>query len=128
MNIFIKTIPHESQRYETVGDWYFDNEENPATLFIFVSDMGDKYKELLVARHELDEAMLCLKRDIKEEDVSRFDIQYELDRSKGDTSEPGDSPMAPYFHEHQIATAAEKLYAAYLKVDWDEYDKAVNDL
>ena len=37
MNITIKTIAHDKQRYDTVGDWWFDDEGD---LQIRVSRVG----------------------------------------------------------------------------------------
>jgi hypothetical protein len=129
MEIYIRTIPHESQRYETVGDWYFDNEDHPKVLFIFVSDMGNIYYNFLVAFHEQIEAMECLRLGIKEQDVTEFDKAYERNRDPDDfTSEPGDDPTAPYFHAHQFATKLERELAERLGVDWNAYEEAVYSL
>lgn len=126
MNIDIKTIPHNTQRYETVGDWYFNPDNNRLT--IRVSCMRNKLYEFLVARHELDEAMLCVQRGINEKEVTLFDIQFEKNRKFGNTDEPGDDPAAPYRKEHFTATSFERLMAAELGVDWRKYEEAVNSL
>jgi hypothetical protein len=129
MNIYIRTIPHESQRYETVGDWYFDNEEHPQTLFIFVSNLGNPLYEFLIAYHEQIEAMLCLKAGIKERDVTEFDKQYERERAEDDfTSEPGDDPQAPYYVQHQTATRMERALALEMGINWSAYEEAVYSL
>lgn len=125
MNILIKTIPHEMQRYETVGDWVFDGEGN---ITIFVSDMGDWKKEMLVAFHELAEVLLCKKRGITQELVDDFDMKFEQNRKFGDLSEPGDSQEAPYRREHFFATNVERLLAAELGVNWSLYDQTINEL
>lgn len=126
MQITVKVVPHSTQRYPTVGDWYFTSENKE--LIIIVSDMGDYRYNFLVAYHEQIEAMLCLERGIKEEDVSAFDIAFESKRQPGDLSEPGNHPEAPYFKEHQYATACEINMATMLGVDWEEYENAVNSL
>lgn len=130
MDIDVQVIEHKNQRYETVGDWLFlyDTKKKPVKLLIYVSSMTNPYYEFLVARHEMDEAMLCLKRGIKEEDVSIFDKAYEKNRPEGDISEPGDDPLAPYRKEHFFATTVERLMAAELNIDWSEYDKAIQNL
>ena len=43
--IIIESVPHDSHRYETVGDWY---REEDGTLRIKVSDMGNEDYEILV--------------------------------------------------------------------------------
>lgn len=74
MNIIIKTIPHKEHRYDTVGNWWFDEKGN---LEIRVSDMKNWKYEFLVALHELVESALCKSRNIKEKDVTNFDVQFE---------------------------------------------------
>lgn len=121
--VTIVTVPHTSQRYNTVGDWQYDPVGN---LLITVSDMGDWKKELCVAFHELIEVMLCKDRGIQQELVDRFDMEYEDHRMPYDkTSEPGDDPGAPYRREHFFATSLERLLCAELGLDWGEYEKAV---
>ena len=131
--IIVRKVLHLQQRYPTVGDWWFDPEEeySGGALQIKVSIMGNDHYETLVAIHEIIEAILCKSRGISESDVTAFDVQYESDRDKGlheETSEPGNDPAAPYYREHQFATKVERLIADELGVDWDEYDKAVNTL
>lgn len=124
LDLTIKTIPHSSQRYETVGDYVQKDE----TWGFSISDMKNADYEFLVAVHELIEWYLTQKRGIEEEDITAFDTAYESRRPEGDTSEPGDSPDAPYRKEHQFATEIEKRLAEELGVQWEEYDKAVNAL
>lgn len=128
MNITIQTILHESQAYDTVGNWRFDQNGN---LLIEVSAMGDWRYELLVALHELIEVGLCKHRGISQESVDAFDIQYESERASGLHTledEPGDDPAAPYKKEHFFATNLERLMAAELGVDWDQYGRKIVEL
>lgn len=124
MNIVIETIPHGDQRYETVGDWWF----GPDVLHIRVSAMGDWKKEALIAFHELAEALLCKDRDITDEQVTAFDRKFEANRQPDDNSEPGDDAAAPYRREHFFATTVERLLAAELGVDWQDYDYTIGEL
>jgi len=55
-------------------------------------------------------------------------MAYEDNRREDDDSEPGDSELAPYYAEHQFATAIERRLAAELGVNWDHYDKTVTAL
>lgn len=123
-SINIKFIPHTEQRYETCGDWWFDGN----TLNIRVSDMGNWKYNCLVALHEMIEVLLCKDRGITTEEVDAFDINFEKNRPEGNTDEPGDDKNAPYRLEHFFATSLERLMAGELKVDWKEYDNAVNQL
>ena len=126
MLIDVKIIPHNQQRYETVGDWYFNPDNNRLT--IRVSSMRNKKYEFLVAMHEQIEAMLCIERGICEKEITLFDMNFEANRAEGNTDEPGDDPKAPYKKEHFFATSVERLMAAELGVDWSKYDEAVYSL
>lgn len=143
MDINIKTIPHKEQRYETVGDWWFeykntsakpytgDSEINPlapSSLEIRVSDLGNPYMEACVKVHELIEVILCAHRGITQEQVDKFDNDFEANRQPDNFDEPGDDPSAPYRKEHCFATGIERLLVAELGLDWKEYEEAINNL
>lgn len=120
MNITIKTIPHSQQRYDTIGDYWF--EEN-GDLQIRVSDTNNWKYEALVALHEAVEVLLCKDRGIPEPEIMAFDKKFEANRPADDQeSEPGDAPNAPYRKEHRFAENLERLLAAELAVDWNQYD------
>lgn len=126
MIVSVKVIDHSLQRYDTIGDWIYnpDNE----TLFITISKLGDWRYEMLVALHEQVEAMLCIERGIEEAEVTKFDLMYEREREQllhCDSDEPGDDPRAPYKAEHFFATSVERLMAKELNVDWVAYETAV---
>jgi hypothetical protein len=126
LNIHIKTIKHKDQRYETIGDWVW---QPNGRLDITISDLGDTYKETLVAIHELVEVMLCRLRGISQEEVDNFDMEYEARRSPEDTtSEPGDSALAPYKDEHRFATIIEQAICHEMGIDWKEYEKTIYSL
>lgn len=125
MIITITDIQHDQQRYKTCGDWQWDKKGN---LLITVSDMKNWKYNFLVAFHEQIEVMLCRDRGITQEEVDNFDLEYEARRPEGDISEPGDSSMAPYYNEHQLATKMEKEMAAALNVDWEDYNETVVNL
>jgi hypothetical protein len=122
--ILIEFIPHNSQRYETVGDWYYKK----GILHIKVSMMSDWRYEVLVAIHELAEVLLCRHRGITAAAVDQFDKDFEAKRQPGNVDEPGDDAKAPYRKEHFFATNIERLLAAELGVDWATYDKEVVNL
>lgn len=125
MKINIQTISHKDQRYETVGDYWIDSD---GTWQIRVSEMGNWKYELAVALHELWEYALCLDRGIKEEDITKFDIEFEKNRKEGNIDEPGDDKNAPYVKEHCSATGIERLFIAEIGENWKNYDEAVYSL
>ena len=128
LNFNLRVIPHSKQRYETVGDYEFKNNQWDIT----VSSMDNPDYVFLVMIHELIELYLTQKKDILEEDISKFDIEFEKLREEYPkligSMECGDMTSAPYFEEHQFATKIEKLVAEGLGVDWNEYDKIVSEL
>lgn len=117
-DIDAKTIPHDQQRYDTVGDYF---RANGATHFR-VSEMQNWRFEFLVLLHELVEWALCQDQGISNATVDRFDMGYQGD------GEPGDDSKSPYREQHRLATVMEQLMADFLDVDWDEYERAVEAL
>lgn len=120
MHIEIDTINHCTQRYDTVGDWFYEPER--ATMRIKVSSLPDERYEFLVALHELIEQKLCEHDGVSEETVSAYDIAHP------ESDDPGSEPDAPYRAQHEFATAIEMLVAQRLGVDWKAYDDAVRAL
>lgn len=129
MQIKIDVIPHTDQRYDTCGDWIFNQNGD---LVICVSETGNADYNFLIGLHELVEAYLCKKRGIKEEDVSAYDKQFEAMRAAYPlvlgTQEPGDQPTAPYQAEHRTASAVEGILCREIGIDLQAYDEAVNAL
>jgi hypothetical protein len=119
MSITIQTIPHDSQRYPTVGDWVWVDDHN---LVIHVSSLGDRRYEALIAVHEMIEALLCREHGITTTMADAFDIAFEGE------GEPGDAAECPYRQEHFTATFIEMQVANALGVDWNLYDEAVSAL
>ena len=116
MNIYVKEVSSPS-RYQTVGDWFWKDD----TLCIEVVDGGDERSNLLVALHEIIEAMLCRWMNILETDVTKFDVEYMED------GEPGDSPDSPYHWPHQVATLVERFACFLIGYDWGHHDRRCDD-
>lgn len=118
MNIRIETIPHNEQRYETVGDWQFIGDD----LVIRVSDMESKSYAFLVGIHELIEAVLCKNAGVTEQQVDKFDMD------NIDCNDPGSLVAAPYYRQHLIATMIERMLADELNIDWTDYEDSLEAL
>lgn len=116
-----RTILHNQQRYDTVGDWWTDDDG----WHIRVSQLGDWRYNFLVAFHELLELAWCSWKGVKQSEVDAFDMAYEANRKPDDLSEPGDDPLAPYRDGHQLATHAERFAAMVLGVNWGQYEYAI---
>ena len=146
MKILIETVAHSAQRYDTCGDWTVSPEGN---WTIKVSSLHNWRHELLIAIHELVEMTLCRDKEITAKEVDDFDIDYQRKlehlaqcnngtvcrdadheelRVETSAEEPGDSVNAPYYKQHQIASAVERLLAAEMKVDWLAYSDQVDNL
>ena len=125
-------VPHQAQRYDTVGDWQWE----AGDLKVSVSELIDPRYELLVAYHELTEALILRHQRVSEEDVTAFDMAYEETRRLGllapcgcvPLEEPGDDPHALYQYAHHEATKVEMALASALDVDWWVYNGEVEAL
>lgn len=116
--IVIETIPHDRQRYDTIGDYFLD--EN-GVMQVRVSKTQDRY-EFLIAIHELIEAFLAKDRGILWESIDDFDKEFI------GNGEPGHSKKAPYHKEHVFAEIIERMIAFELGIEWDDYCKEVDNL
>lgn len=126
MRIVIETIPHASHRYPTLGDYWVDAD---GTVQIRVSDFSGacdtpRLYALLIAFHEMIEQALCLQRGIAEEAITAFDMAHLADDDPW-VDDPGHCPQAPYHREHVFAECLERLFAAELGVNWQEYEAAI---
>lgn len=132
MKILIETIPHDQQRYPTVGDWEFLQppfvKEGDVGISIKISELGDWRMEACVAIHEAIEVLMCKQNGVTQQAVDDFDMTYEKARKEGDESEPGDDAKAPYYKEHQIATGVERILAVELGLDWNSYENKIQSL
>lgn len=125
LEIHFKVIPSSEQRYPTCGDYWLDED---GVWQFRVSRMGNLFYEILVLIHELTEWAMCQVVGIRTSDIDRFDMRFEKDRAAGKhgpSDEPGDSPLAPYYYQHQCATKVERLAAELFKVNWGTYSSTV---
>ncbi len=130
MKIVVEVIQHDQHRkkpngelYDTCGDWQWDNEgaDEFSVLKIHVSDTGDWRMNFLIARHEMDEAMLCRRRGVSEQAVDDYDFTHP--NAGGDDF--SEDTEAPYYLSHCDALASEWQMAHLLGVDWVNYGKAL---
>lgn len=118
-------IPHNRQRYDTCGDYWFDKN---GVLQVRVSDMRNRNYQRMVLIHELVELTLCQDKGVSFSDIDKFDKAFEARRKPGNTDEPGDDDAAPYREEHLFATGVEKLICAKLGINWATYDRVIMNL
>ncbi len=125
MKIIIETIPHKSQRYPTVGDYWKDKK---GVYHITVSDTGVDVYNKMIAIHELVEMVMVEWKGIPEWMITEFDKKFEEKRKKGNIDEPGFDPKAPYKNEHAIAAAVELIMCGHLNLSFKDYDDKVNKM
>lgn len=117
MIIKAKTIPHEKQHYDTVGDYWKDKK---GVIQIRVSkDKREEY-EWLVLIHELVEICLIKFQGVSMKEVDKFDLMVE--KRRGHHVEPGDEMDAPYYKQHHLVTVVERLVCHELGLNWEEYN------
>jgi len=133
LKINIRTKPIKKFRVEDVGDYYWIispvPEEN--VLKIVVAEMENQDYEFLVALHELIESYLLLKKGVSFEEVGKYDMKFLQEQKEGKrpkNANAGDQKDCPYRKEHAFATKIEKILANYLKVDWKQYEKYLDNI
>lgn len=114
--IILQIIPHEEQRLKMIGDWFFDQDDN---LTVRVTDLGDWRLNFIIARHELDEAMLCKYYGVTTEQVDKYDLEHPDNGS----SDYADNQSSPYYQQHNDALAAEWIMSRLLDIDWKDYER-----
>lgn len=128
IDISIKSIPGDLQRYPTCGDYWYDD---MGILQVRVTEMGNSFYETLIAIHEITEELLTKHRGLTEQKIMDFDIYYEARRKQGlvpEDSEPGFSNESPYLKEHTLATAIEMQICAMAGESWIDYERILNEL
>lgn len=116
--IIIDFIPQSEQRYDTVGDFFFEGE----ILRVKISTMKNPLWEHAILLHELIEALLCNHADVAIEAIDAFDMG-----PGKDLPEPGFDPAAPYHVQHCWADVVERTFIAAAGENWSQYDAAVGD-
>lgn len=119
-HIKIDIVPHKDQRYDTIGDWYFIDD----VLHITISDLGNFKYIALVAIHELIESVECSINGVTAQQVDDYDFNHKNTGS----ANFDDHTSAPYYKEHNDATAIEWLLSRLFKIDWRDYSYKINTL
>jgi len=117
-SITVNVIPHGTGRYSTVGDWQWQD----GGLVVTVSDLGDHRFNLLVAAHEMTEALLSKRDGVTEQEVDAWDLAHL------DAEEPGEVAGCPYHTQHAEASQVERWLADLMGIDWDAYSQAFERL
>lgn len=115
--ITITQIDDTEFRYDTLGDWRYDERPDGVVAHITVPKFGGdtNYAAWLIAIHELVELFLCIRQGVTQQAADEFHAAHP------DSDEYGDEPDCPYYEQHQIADAVEKLLCGAIGVDWKDY-------
>ena len=117
--VTIDAVHPDGMRYPTEGDWQLGPDD---VLHIAVTSNMPRREQMLLALHELVEALLCEARGITQAQVDAFDFAFTGE------GEPGDCADAPYRREHRFAALIDHLVAhemgvvPYGRVDWEPPD------
>lgn len=120
-------IPHNHQRYQTLGDWFFLGR----ILFVVASKMPNPIYSQAIILHEQTEVLLCREAGVTEEEVDIFDRQFagEVAHRRHDPkAEAGEDHRAPYHKQHVQATMAERRFLQATGHDWRLYAETVDSV
>ena len=149
--IVIKTIPHDEQSYDTLGNWWITDD---GTLHVTTSELGDHRMSMACGIHEAIEALLCNLDGVDQDRVTAFDEEYEtrrqfmIERTNPEPprpkeyesllfgcncvitedSEPGEDRHSVYRLQHAFADGIERLLAMELGIVWADYADKVDSL
>ena len=115
--ITIAQVEDAEFRYDTLGDWQYDERHGEVVAHIAVPKFGPdtNYAAWLIVVHEIVELFLCLRAGVTQREADDFHA------ARKDSDEYGDEPDCPYYDQHQIADAVEKLLCGVIGVSWKDY-------
>lgn len=124
--IKVEIVPLKKQRYETLGDYFYDENK---TLTFKITDTGNPLFNKLVLIHELIEQTLTEAKGIKESTILKHDLEFEKLVNDGLVdidAEPGEHKNSPYRREHLLAELVERLMLNHLnQFTFKEYNDKI---
>lgn len=118
-NSIITIVPHETQRYDTAGDY---RDINESWTEFRISEMDNPDYEFLLIVHEFIEEHLTRRRGITDDIITEWDVNHI------NHPDPGSIEGCPYHAEHLFATFIEKEVCHKLGIDWNEYSESFEKL
>jgi hypothetical protein len=117
--IHIEFIPQSDQRYDTVGDYFEDDD----AIHFHITAFPNSAYSWAIMLHELTEKFLKDRDGVTDAEVDVWDLGpgAELD-------DPGLSPAAPYHPHHMMADSIEREFILFAGEDWIEYEGAIEAL
>lgn len=136
--IVIDFVDHESQRYDTVGD-YPPNQTmdslreyppaEPITYFL-ISKL-DHFRSHAVLLHELEEKFENIRTGVTDEQIDEFDKEFNRRENFGPINmypEPGLDPDNPAHVGHMKADVIERMHILNMEDDWIDYEAEIEEL
>lgn len=123
--IQIDIIPLKCQRYESLGDYFYDKEK---ILHFKITDTGNPLYNKLILIHELIEQTLTEAKGIKESQIYKHDLEFEKlvkDGKVDADAEPGEADTSPYRQEHLLAETVERLMLNHLNQTYKKYNDQI---
>lgn len=121
--IVIEFIPHDQQRYPTLGDYWIDKDGN---WQLRISEIPDLRSKIAVALHELFEMGSVVHNEIPIESIDAFDMMFEKEREEGrhpECAEPGYDSRSPYWSHHFNAEMIERHFCMHNGLIWNQHEE-----
>jgi hypothetical protein len=124
-DIKIAFVPLEKMRYESLGDYFYKD----GILHFKIVDTGNPVFNKIILCHELIEQTLTEAKGIKEEQILKYDLEFENLRKAGkvgEDDEPGEGKGSPYRREHILAEIVERMMLNHLdQKTFSEYTELI---
>lgn len=124
--INIEFVPLEDMRYSSLGDYFYKN----GVLHFKIVDTRNPLYNKIILIHEMIEQTLTEARGLKEEQILKYDLEFENLRKAGkvgEDDEPGEGKGSPYRREHILAEIVERLMLNHLdQKTFNEYTDIIS--
>lgn len=124
----VEFVSLKEMRYDSLGDYFYKD----GILHFKIVNTGNCLYNKIILIHELIEQTLTEAKGIKEEQIIKYDLEFENLRKAGKVGiddEPGEGKGSPYRREHIIAEIVERMMLNHLdQKTFDEYTKIITKI
>jgi len=131
IKINVQVIPHSEQGPSKIcAQWNWDKN---GVAQVFISRLGNLDMERVITAHEIMEILSSAHfPGMDDANTDKIDAEFLEKRNSGallpDEIEPGFWYKSPYRWPHTLSTGIELILAAWLKVDWLEYQRRLDEV